>query len=152
MRYTSIHEAALGSMTLWSLAVWPCIARRECRSRCTPSSALFYLVLLAQLARDTGARHGLDLLPTTNGRGVIDIFERCLALPPMPSRGRVISFDLDAVSINLDDVPLNEVLSFREENRDTHRRYRRISVPSASRSALLTRASVRGRLLTARLS
>lgn len=82
-----------------------------------------YLVLLAQLARDAGARHGLDILPTTNGRGVIDVFERYLELPPMPSRGRVISFDLAAVSIDLDAVPLDEVLAFRNENRDAHRRY-----------------------------
>jgi hypothetical protein len=82
-----------------------------------------YLVLLAQLARDTGSRHGLDLLPATSGRGVIDVFERYLELPPMPSRGRVISFDLDTVSIDLDAIPLDEVLAFREENRDTHRRY-----------------------------
>jgi hypothetical protein len=82
-----------------------------------------YLVLLAQLARDTGERHGLDLLPTTNGRGVIDIFRRYLELPPMPSRGRVISFDVEAVSIDLDDVPLDEVLDFRAQHRDEHRRY-----------------------------
>jgi hypothetical protein len=82
-----------------------------------------YLVLLAQLARDAGARHGLDLLPTTNGPGVKDVFERYLTLPPMPSRGRVISFDLDAVSIDLDAVPLDEVLAFRDENRDAYRRY-----------------------------
>ena len=82
-----------------------------------------YLVLLAQLARDTGARHSLDLLPITNGRGAIDIFGRYLQLGPMPSRGRVISFDLETVSIDLDNVPLDEVLSFREENRDAHRRY-----------------------------
>jgi hypothetical protein len=82
-----------------------------------------YLVLLAQLARDAGARHGLDLLPITNGRGAIDVFERYLQIGPMPSRGRVISFDLEAVSIDLDNVPLDEVLSFRKENRDAHRRY-----------------------------
>lgn len=82
-----------------------------------------YLVLLAQLARDTGARHGLDLLPTTNGRGVIDILGRYLDLSPMPSRGRVISFDVEAVSIDLDDVPLDEVLDFRAQHRDDHRRY-----------------------------
>jgi hypothetical protein len=82
-----------------------------------------YLVLMAQLARDTGKRHGLDLLPTTNGRGVIDIFTRYLELPPMPSRGRVISFDVEAVSIDLDDVPLDEVLDFRAQHRDDHRRY-----------------------------
>jgi hypothetical protein len=82
-----------------------------------------YLVLIAQLARDTGARHGLDLLPITNGRGAIDTFEQYLQLGPMPSRGRVISFDLEAVSIDLDNVPLDEVLSFREENRDAHRQY-----------------------------
>lgn len=82
-----------------------------------------YLVLLAQLARETGARHDLDLLPATNGRGAIDVFERYLQLPPMPSRGTVVALDLEAVSIDLDDVPLDEVLGFREENREAHRRY-----------------------------
>jgi hypothetical protein len=82
-----------------------------------------YLVLLAQLARTTGARHGLELLPTTNGRGVVDTFKRYLELPPMPSKGNVITFDLEAVSIDLSNVPLDEVLEFRTENLDAHRRY-----------------------------
>lgn len=108
-----------------------------------------YLVLLAQLARDTGARHGLDLLPITNGRGAIDIFEQYLQLPPMPSRGRVISFDLEAVSIDLDNVPLDEVLSFREENRDVHRRYMQNLRDFSSQISLLDEAE-RARAFTDR--
>lgn len=82
-----------------------------------------YLVLRAQIACDSGARHGLDLLPITNGRSDFDVFEKYLQMPPMTSKGRVISFDLEAVSIDPDEVPLDEVLAFRGENRDAHRQY-----------------------------
>lgn len=123
MGYSAIHEAAhrvFEGLESRGLAV-----RSEdgVSIPMHPFVRAVYLVLLAQLARDTGARHGLDLLPTTNGRGVMDVFERYLELPPMPSRGRVISFDLEAVSIDLDAVPLDEVLAFRDENRDAYRRY-----------------------------
>lgn len=82
-----------------------------------------YLVVLAQLAREAGVRHHLDLHPVTNGRGAAAAFERFLALEPMPSRGQVVSLDLEVVSIDLDDVPLNDVLEYRRENADAHRRY-----------------------------
>ena len=82
-----------------------------------------YLIVLAQLARDAGMRHQLDLHPVTNGRGATEAFERFLALEPMPSRGQVVSFDLEVVSIDLDDVPLDDVLEYRRENGEVHRRY-----------------------------
>lgn len=82
-----------------------------------------YLVLIAQLAREAGRRQGLDLHPSTNHAGAIASFESFLSLEPMPSCGRVVSFDLDVVSVNLDVVPLDEVLDFRDEHREDHRRY-----------------------------
>jgi hypothetical protein len=82
-----------------------------------------YLVLLAQLARGTGARHGLDLHPVTNGRGATAAFEHLANLAPMPSRGQLVSLDLEVVSVDLDSVPLDEVIEFKRENAREHRRY-----------------------------
>jgi hypothetical protein len=41
----------------------------------------------------------------------------------MPSRGHVVAFDVETVAIDLDAVPLDEVLTFREEHKDAHRKY-----------------------------
>jgi hypothetical protein len=41
----------------------------------------------------------------------------------MPTRGQVVSFDLEVVSVGLDHVPLDEVLQFKAENQGAHRRY-----------------------------
>lgn len=88
-----------------------------------PTVRSTYLVLLAQLARTTGGRRGLDLHPATNRPEAHDVITRTLSLPPMPSRGRVIDFDLQTVSVDLNPIPLDEVLSFRDQYRAEHRRY-----------------------------
>jgi hypothetical protein len=82
-----------------------------------------YLIVLAQLARETGSRHHLDLHPVTNGRGAEQAFTSFFNLEPMPSRGQIISFDLEVVSVDLEEIPLDDVLQFRDDNRDAHRRY-----------------------------
>jgi len=82
-----------------------------------------YLVVLAQLARETGFRHKLDLHPVTNNKRVAESFTEFLELGPMPSRGQVVSFDLEVVSVDLDNVPLYDILQFRDENRAEHRKY-----------------------------
>ena len=82
-----------------------------------------YLVLIAQLAREAGKRHGLDLHPVTNNTSVQTYFETLLSREPMPSRGHVVAFDLDLVSVDLDLVPLDDVLAFRQEHGEAHRRY-----------------------------
>ena len=82
-----------------------------------------YLVVLAQLARETGARRELDLHPVTNGRGATEAFRALMELGPMPSRGHVVAFDLEVVGVDLTTVPLDEVLEFRRENQGAHRRY-----------------------------
>jgi alkylation response protein AidB-like acyl-CoA dehydrogenase len=82
-----------------------------------------YLIVLAQLARGTGSRHNLDLHPVTNGRGAEQAFTSFFELEPMPSKGRIVSFDLEVVSVDLEGVPLDEILQFRDDNRDAHRKY-----------------------------
>lgn len=82
-----------------------------------------YLFVLAQLARETGARHGVDLHPVTNGRGAGEGFRGLLELETMPSRGDVIDFDLQVVAVDLDSVPLDDVLQFKQESAGAHRKY-----------------------------
>lgn len=88
-----------------------------------PSVRSTYLLILAQLAREAGARQGLDLHPVTNVRGAGDGFRRLLELEPMPSRGQIVDFDLQVVSVDLDTIPLEDVLQFKHESGGAHRRY-----------------------------
>jgi hypothetical protein len=84
---------------------------------------LAYLQLLAQEARAAGRRHGYDLHPTTNGLRARETVRNFLELAPMPSHQDVIGFDLLTASIDLDPVPLDEVLDFRRANTVEHRSY-----------------------------
>ena len=82
-----------------------------------------YLMLLAQEAREAGRRHGFDLHPTTSGNAADEAIRSFLELPPMPSREDVISFDLAAASVDLDIVPLDEILDYRRQYGEEHRDY-----------------------------
>lgn len=83
------------------------------------------LVLLSQLARAAGRKQGLDLHPTTADVDRIADLITTLNLGTMPTAGQVVSFDLETVSLNLEDIPLDDVLEFRDEHREHHRRYMR---------------------------
>lgn len=83
-----------------------------------------YLLVLAHLARETGARRGVDLHPVTNAGGAGERFRGLLELKSMPSRGEVIDFDLQVVvAVDLDDIPLDDVLQFKRESAGAHRKY-----------------------------
>jgi hypothetical protein len=41
----------------------------------------------------------------------------------MPSRGQVVDFDLQVVGVDLDTIPLDEVLDFKRDSAGAHRRY-----------------------------
>lgn len=43
----------------------------------------------------------------------------------MPTAGHIVTLDLETVTMNLESVSLDDVLSFREEHRDAHRFYAR---------------------------
>lgn len=83
---------------------------------------LAYLLLLAQEARGAGRRHGFDLHPATNGPGEVAV-RHFLELAPMPSRQDVIGLDLITASVDLDPIPLDEVLDFRRQHNIEHRNY-----------------------------
>ena len=84
-----------------------------------------YLLLLAQFARQAGARHGLNLHPTTNLRGVGPSLANLLQTHGAPSKGHVVEFDLNTIGVDLDAVPLDEIFDFRRQHHDEHKRYMR---------------------------
>jgi hypothetical protein len=63
--------------------------------------------------------------PATNDSGAIRDLLRTLAREPMPSAGHVVALDLEQVSLNLDLVPLDEVLDFRAQHLEAYTAYRR---------------------------
>jgi hypothetical protein len=83
------------------------------------------LVILGQLARAVGERRGMTIHPTTNDHQAMTDLVQIVAREPMPSAGHVVTFDLEAVSLDLDTVPLDDVLAFREDERAAHRAYMR---------------------------
>lgn len=83
------------------------------------------LTLLAQIVRTKGSSAGIDLIPATDRTDITKLLSDFLNLPQMPSAGQVVALDLQAVSVDLSKVPLDEVLSFREENGREYRKYAR---------------------------
>jgi hypothetical protein len=81
------------------------------------------LVLLAQILRPQGEKYGFDLSPATDRPELVDALTEILSLEAAPSSGHVVSLDLTAVGVDLSDIPLDEVLSFRADNLVLHRKY-----------------------------
>jgi hypothetical protein len=65
----------------------------------------------------------LDLQPTTDSRDRLFDFMTTLDTRGMPTAGQVVALDLETVTLNLEDVPLDEVLAFRDEHHAAHRVY-----------------------------
>lgn len=112
-----------------------------------PAVRHLILVLLAQILRPRGPAMGLDLWPATDQFRIVRALTEFLDLPEAPSAGRVVAFDLQAVSVNLSSVPLDEVLAFRSEHRAAHQKYARAVrgfarelslMPEAERKAAFT--------------
>jgi hypothetical protein len=70
------------------------------------------LVLLSQLARQRGTRRGMDLHPVTSEYSAVEDVLELLSLPAMPSAGRVVTLDMESVALNLQSVPLDDILDF----------------------------------------
>jgi hypothetical protein len=83
------------------------------------------LVLLAQILREPARALGFDLSPATDRPAIVDALRELLSLPQSPSTGRVVAFDMNTVGVDVGAVPLDEVLGFRKENLDQHRKYLR---------------------------
>ncbi len=83
------------------------------------------LVLLAQLSRSAGKKHDMNVHPATRDRCAVKDLVETLSRERMPSRSSVIAFDLEPVSFDLESVPIDELLDFRNEHKDAHRAYMR---------------------------
>ena len=88
-----------------------------------PAVRTTILVILSQLSRATGLKHGLTIHPTTNHNTAVKDLVDVLSRDRMPSHNKVIKFDLEPVSLNLESIPLDELLQFRVEHEDAHKAY-----------------------------
>jgi len=88
-----------------------------------PVVRMTILVLLGQLSRVVGARNGLCVHPVTgDDRAIFDLV-KVLSRESLPSAHRVIALDTEPVSLDLDSVPLDDVLDFRTEHGAAHKAY-----------------------------
>jgi hypothetical protein len=81
------------------------------------------LALLAQILRAHGKDAGLNLSPATDRWQLVGALRDILGLASGPSAGHVVNMDLETVGVDLADVPLDEVLSFRKTYSAEHRQY-----------------------------
>jgi hypothetical protein len=81
------------------------------------------LVLLAQILRPYGSQIGARLNPATDNPKLVDALAEVLGANAGASAGQVVAFDLNTVGADLGPIPLGEVLAFRRENLEAHRRY-----------------------------
>ena len=88
-----------------------------------PTVRTTILIILGQLSRIAGAKRGLIVHPTTNDSKVVTDLIATLSRESMPSRGRVITLDLESASLNMASVPLDDVLQFRDEHKVHYQLY-----------------------------
>ena len=83
------------------------------------------LVLLGQLSRVAGARRGLAVHPTSSSSNGISDLAAILSSDLMQTASGTVMLDAEPVTLNLDLVPLDEVLDFRDEHQVAHKTYMR---------------------------
>ena len=88
-----------------------------------PKVRLLVLVLLSQILRPYGSTINANLSPTTDSGSLVRALSELLSLKIEPSRGSVVEFDLNTVTVDLGAVPFDEVLDFRKQNLNAHKRY-----------------------------
>ena len=88
-----------------------------------PKVRSLVLVLLSQILRPYGSTINANLSPATDSGRMVMALSELLSLKIEPSRGSVVEFDLNTVTVNLGAVPFDEVLDFRKQNLDAHKRY-----------------------------
>jgi len=101
------------------------------------------LVLLAQILRPHGKELGAELSPATDRPEFVSALQSLLSIPGSPSAAHIVNSDLETVAVDLRLVPMDEVLSFRNEHFKEHRAYiscvhrftRELSVLSAQERA-----------------
>lgn len=90
-----------------------------------PIARSLILVLLAQILRANGDKVGLALSPVTDRPDVLGALQQLLSIPSIPTAGHVVAFDLESVGVDLSNVPVDRVFTFRERFGEEHKRYAR---------------------------
>jgi hypothetical protein len=114
-----------------AIMVWQEMQRRGFASDFHPGDEILVdadkwqliLAFLAHALRPAGIRAGLDLQPATDDPKIVYSLVRTLDLPGFPASGHVVTFDLEQVALDLSDVPIYDVLDFREHHGDRYRAY-----------------------------
>ena len=88
-----------------------------------PKVRSLVLVLLSQILCPYGSVLNAKLSPATDQGVLVSALSELLSLETRPSIGKVIEFDLNTVTVDLAAVPFDEVLDFREQNLEAHKRY-----------------------------
>ena len=88
-----------------------------------PTVRSLVLVLLSQILRPYGDSINANLSPVTDLNSMVKALTELLSLKTGPTKGSVVEFDLNVVSVDLGAVPIDEVLDFREQNLEAHKRY-----------------------------
>lgn len=88
-----------------------------------PKVRSLVLILLSQILRPYGNTISANLSPATDLGSMVRALSELLSLRTEPVAGNVIEFDLNTVSVDLGAVPFDEVLDFRKQNLDAHKRY-----------------------------
>jgi len=83
------------------------------------------LTLLSQILRPYGNTKQISLNPVTDRPRLVSALAEMLSLPTAPTHGQVVSFDLNAVGVDLGAVPIDEILSFRRDHVGAFSEYRR---------------------------
>ncbi|HEY4219379.1 MAG TPA: hypothetical protein VGM67_19680 [Gemmatimonadaceae bacterium] len=95
------------------------LARRSLDGHSIPMHPLarsMVLVLLAQILRSNSHTLGVELCPTTDRPEVLQALGDLLNSADLPSAGKVVSLDLNHVGVDLSDVPIDQVLEFRQRH------------------------------------
>lgn len=113
-----------------------------------PKVRYLVLVLLSQILRPYGSKLGAELSPATDMTLVVKALEELLSINTNPADSGVVSFDMNAVGVDVSSFPLDEVLDFRSQNYGTLQQYRRnvrlftaevSSLPAPTREAAFQR-------------
>jgi hypothetical protein len=88
-----------------------------------PKVRSLVLVFLSQILRPYGNAINANLSPATDVTTMVRALSELMVAKSEPSSGHVIEFDLNTVTVDLGSFPIDEVLDFRAQNLDAHKRY-----------------------------
>lgn len=90
-----------------------------------PIARSMILVLLAQILRAHSPALGISLSPATDRPEVLGALNNLLKIPELPTAAQVVNLDLTRVGVDVSDVPIEQILTFRQRHGAEYRAYSR---------------------------